>query len=213
MTPRKSSTGAWTSSRIETKRSDFAAKAGGKLFIESRMRLGTNAAVNQQGIWPSFWALGAAFRGNYHNWPQVSEWDIMEVINGQTKLYSTVHCGTAPGGPCNEFVGLGSGGVNTITRGVSHILGFQIDRSMVGTGKTGTWKDETITWYLDGKQIYQLKGATVKDATAWDNLAHKGHFLLLNVAVGGNWAGAPNSKTLAGPESGLIIDYVGVWNK
>jgi hypothetical protein len=69
--------GSWTSARIETQRSDFAAAAGGKLYIEGRIKLGTAPASKQQGIWPAFWALGSSFRGNYNNWPAASEWDFL----------------------------------------------------------------------------------------------------------------------------------------
>jgi len=126
-------------------------------------------------------------------------------------MYSTAHCGYAPGGPCNEYNGLGSGGVS-FSRGVFHTVGFIVDRSMVGYGKTGTWKDETLSWYLDGTKIFTVEGATIGDATTWDKLAHQGHFLLLNVAVGGNWPGAPNSAAIGGASVGMEIDYVGVWN-
>lgn len=160
ITPQIDKTGAWTSSRIETARSDFAAAAGGKLYVEGRIKLGSASASQQQGIWPAFWALGAEFRGVYTNWPDASEWDFMENINGQSTVFATLHCGTAPGGPCNEYNGIGNGGV-TISRSGFHVYGFLVDRSMVGTGMTGTWKDETITWYLDGKSVLSIKGSQI----------------------------------------------------
>ena len=43
-------------------------------------------------------------------------------------------------------------------------------------------------------------------------LAHKKHFLLLNVAVGGNCPGPPNNSTVDGSSVGMEVDYVGVWN-
>src|SRR6266540_3128322 len=60
-----------------------------------------------QGYWPAFWMLGAPFRGVYTNWPSVGEIDVMENVNGANTVWGTLHCGVAPGGPCNEFNGIG----------------------------------------------------------------------------------------------------------
>ncbi|KAE9371585.1 glycoside hydrolase family 16 protein [Stipitochalara longipes BDJ] len=209
ITPRLSH-GVWTSARIETVRSDFAANAGGQLYIESRIKLGNAPATKQQGIWPAFWALGSKFRGNYANWPAVSEWDLLEAINGGSTMYSTVHCGVAPGGPCNEYNGIGSGGV-PFSRGAWHTVGFLVDRSMCGNGSKSTWADETLNWYLDGSKVFTISGKRVGDEKTWGALAHDEHFLLLNVAVGGSWPGGPNSQTVDGLSVGMEIDYVEVW--
>lgn len=204
-------TQSWTSARIETARSDFAAKPGEKLYIEGRIKLGSAPAAQQQGIWPAFWALGAEFRGVYTNWPDASEWDFMENLNGQATVYQTLHCGTAPGGPCNEYNGIGNGGVAFSRQGF-HTYGFEVDRTMVAAGKTGTWMNETLTWYVDGKAVLSVKGAQINDEPTWAKIAHQGHFLLLNVAVGGYWPGYPNAQTLDGQKVQMEVDYVGVWN-
>lgn len=138
-----------------------------------------------------------------------SEWDILEVLNGGNAMYSTVHCGTAPGGPCNEYNGIGDAGDGgaAFSRGVWHTVGFVVDVSM-----GGTWLDETLTWYLDGEAVFSVSGAMVGDEDTWNVLARGEKFLLLNVAVGGNWPGAPNATTIGGEEVGMEVDYVGVWN-
>lgn len=211
ITPRKSN-GTWTAARIETQRTNFVATHGGKLYIESRLKTGCAPSDRQQGIWPAFWALGAEFRGNYTNWPAASEWDFMEVVNGLPKMYSTLHCGSAPGGPCNEYNGLGSGGVEW--SGCEwHTVGFEVDRCASAGLSRNAWKKETLTWYLDGERIFQLSGARFNQSSLWETIAHKGHFLLLNVAVGGNRPGQPNATTLDGPPVQLEVDYVRVWNQ
>ncbi|KAK0120052.1 hypothetical protein ONS95_011465 [Cadophora gregata] len=202
--------GQWTSARIETQRKDFVAAPGGKLFVESRLKVGDNPEAQSKGIWPAFWALGESFRGNFTNWPSASEWDFLEVLNGQNKIYSTIHCGTAPGGPCNEYNGIGNGGV-PFTRGVWNTVGFQVDRTASGKGN-GTWVDESLSWFLNGEKVLTVKGSTVGDEPTWAKLAHEGHFLLFNVAVGGWWPGFPNDQTKDGTGAGLEVDYVGVWN-
>lgn len=55
---------AWTSARIETQRTDFMAKDGGKLRIQGRLSL-PEVTANGIGYWPAFWTLGSDFRGNY----------------------------------------------------------------------------------------------------------------------------------------------------
>ncbi|KAK0718967.1 hypothetical protein B0T21DRAFT_351740 [Apiosordaria backusii] len=85
---------------------DFSCPPNSKLLISASLRFGSSPPPHQLGIWPSFWLLGADFRGNYHNWPSVSEIGIAESINGQNTLWQVLHCGFAPGGPCNEFDGI-----------------------------------------------------------------------------------------------------------
>ncbi|KAL4905298.1 concanavalin A-like lectin/glucanase domain-containing protein [Aspergillus multicolor] len=200
--------GQWTSARIETASTSFAAAAGGKLYIESRLRTGCAPTSQQKGIWPAFWALGESFRENPTYWPMASEWDFVEVINGEPRTYNTLHCGldSNTGGPCNEYTGLTNGGVSW--SGCEwHVVGFEVDRSS-GAG----WQGETLTWFLDGAQTHRVSGADVGIESVWETIAHRGHFLLLNVAVGGNWPGYPDGNTVDGEGVGLEVDYVRVWN-
>lgn len=202
--------GKWTSARIETQQS-FGAAPGGKLLIEAGIKLGTAPASQQQGIWNAFWALGKDFRGDYWNWPAATEWDILEVINGASTMYSTAHCGSRPGGPCNEDNGLGSFGAD-FSRGVFHTVSLLVTRTPNNAVGQVNWLTETLTWSLDGQNVFVLSGADVGDEAAWKKLAYDDHFLLLNIAIGGNWPGPPNSQTVDGTSVGMEVDYVGVWN-
>ncbi|MEU5249934.1 1,3-beta-glucanase, partial [Streptomyces asoensis] len=107
ITPLRDSAGRWTSGRIETKRTDFQPPSGGKLRVEARIQMPNVTGTAAEGYWPAFWALGAPYRGNYQNWPGVGELDIMENVQGLNKVWATMHCGTSPGGPCNETSGIG----------------------------------------------------------------------------------------------------------
>ncbi len=99
----RNSGGAWTSGRIETQRTDFAAPAGGQLRISASIKQPNPA--NALGYWPIFRTLGAGYRGNVGAWPGVGESDIMEDVNGRSQMSATLHCGTAPGGNCDEYNG------------------------------------------------------------------------------------------------------------
>lgn len=64
ITARKDSAGAWTSARLETVRTDFGCKKGGKMRIQGSISLPA-LGENGIGIWPAFWSLGGNFRGTY----------------------------------------------------------------------------------------------------------------------------------------------------
>ncbi|KAJ3041159.1 Laminin subunit alpha-1 [Rhizophlyctis rosea] len=103
--------GAWTTARIETQVKNFAPPAGGIMAVEGRLKL--PKVANPQGYWPAFWMLGESFRGNYNNWPDCGEIDIMESVNGVNTEYGTLHCDVNPGGECNETNGRGGNIANS----------------------------------------------------------------------------------------------------
>jgi beta-glucanase (GH16 family) len=158
--------------------------------VEASIRLGTNAIGNKQGLWPAFWMLGDSMRHGTQ-WPQCGEIDIFEQVNGQMTGYGTIHCGTYPGGPCGEpngkggHVGLSDDGWHTWT--------VRIDRT------AGDWKREVIYWLLDGAVYFSVTGAQVGDQAVWATLAHSPMYIILNVAVGGNWyvVNLPNPRELS----------------
>jgi beta-glucanase (GH16 family) len=203
--PIRDGAGNWTSGRIETQRTDFAAPAGGKLRVEASLQQPNVSGAAAAGYWPAFWMLGAAARPvGATNWPGVGEWDIMEDINGRSSEFSTLHCGVAPGGPCNEFTGLSSGeracgGCQT----GFHRYTVEYDRSV---------SPETLRWYLDGTNFFTLNSTQV-DATTWNNATHHGFFVILNVAMGGGFPAAFGGGPTGATQSGvpMLVDYVSVY--
>ena len=204
ITPRRDASGNWTSGRIETKRTDFQPPAGGKLRVESRIQMPNVTGAAAKGYWPAFWALGAPYRGNYQNWPSVGELDVMENVQGLNTEWATMHCGTNPGGPCNETSGIGG---NTPCAGSTcqagfHTYAMEWDRST---------SPEEIRFYLDGVNFHTVKANQV-DATTWANATNHGYFVILNVAMGGGFpdafGGGPDSGTVPGHP--MVVDYVQV---
>jgi len=63
------------------------------------------------------------------------------------------------------------------------------------------WRRDAIVWYVDG-----VEWARYTDAA---HIPRKPMYLLLNMAVGGNGAGSPNSATTF--PSDYEVDYVRVW--
>jgi hypothetical protein len=203
--PIRDASGHWTSGRVETQRTDFAAPAGGKLRMEARIQQPNVSGAAAAGYWPAFWALGAAARpAAATNWPSIGEWDIMEDINGRSSVFSTLHCGTASGGPCNETTGLGSGehACSGCQTGF-HTYAVEYDRSV---------SPEQLRFYLDGANYFTLNSSQL-DATTWNNATHHGMFMILNVAMGGGFpaafGGGPTASTASGVP--MIVDYVAVY--
>lgn len=191
LTVTRDAAGSWQSARIETRRADFQPPAGGSLMIEARLGLPTGG----QGYWPAFWALGQPFRTGERAWPGAGEIDIMENINNTATIHSTLHCGVQGGGPCNEPSGRG-GSVDLPAPAGFHTYALIWDRD-----------PEHLRWQLDGATYATLTPAAIGRQAWLDTLGH-GYFLLLNVAVGGNWAGPPDSNTTAG--ASMLVDYVRV---
>ena len=198
-------TSGWTSGRIETQAATFGAPPGGVVRMESSLQQPNVSASNGAGYWPAFWMLGAPLRTGTP-WPTSGEIDIMEDINGRSSVFGTLHCGTNPGGVCNESTGIGSGerpcpGCQT----GYHTYAVEIDRSM---------SPEQIRWYLDGNNYFSLSANRV-DATTWANAVDHPFFIIYDLAMGGGFpaafGGGPNAATVSGGQ--MNIDYVAVYNK
>ncbi|MFX4292584.1 glycoside hydrolase family 16 protein [Streptomyces bohaiensis] len=151
--------------------------------VEARIQL-----PEGQGIWPAFWMLGADF-GDV-GWPQSGEIDIMELIGHEM---DTVH-GTVHGPGYSGGGGIGS--PYQLPAGESFSDGFHtfaID-----------WSPDSITWSVDGNAYQTLTPADVTGEWVFN----KPFFLILNVAVGGEWPGYPDDSTQF-PQQ-MVIDHVTV---
>jgi hypothetical protein len=195
--------GAWTSGRIETQRTDFAANPGEMVRFSAVIQQ-PNVA-NGLGYWPAFRATGAAYRGNYNNWPGVGETDIMSGVNGRSQLAQALHCGTAPDGVCGEYNGRSSG----LATCAGCQAGLHEYAQIIDRAKT----DEEIRFYLDGVQTWLVKESQVGVA-AWDAAVHHGFYLRLELPIGGAYPNAiagqtvPTSNTTSGGV--MIVDKVTV---
>ena len=150
-------------------------------YVEARLALPSN-----QGIWPAFWMLGANI-GSV-GWPACGEIDIMEAINAENKTYATCHWN------CNGHAEYGkSSGNFDITQ--YHTYGLQ-------------WDSQYIRMFVDGNKIYEMNIANNAGDT---EEFHRPFYLLLNVAVGGNWPGFSINDS-AFPQE-MKVDYVRVYQE
>jgi len=210
ITPIRNGSGQWTSSRVETTRTNFKPPAGGVMRIEGRIQMPNVTGAEAAGYWPAFWALGAPFRGNYWNWPGIGEFDIMENVNGINSVWGVLHCGVAPGGPCDEFNGRGASRAcpGSTCQSAFHTYRFEWDASV---------SPQQLRWYVDGQQYHTVTQSQVGEPH-WTNMTnHAGYFILLNVAMGGAFpngvAGSttPTGATVSGRP--MVVDYVAVWTR
>jgi Ricin-type beta-trefoil lectin domain/Glycosyl hydrolases family 16 len=190
---------SWTSGRIQTTSANVGAPAGGELEVTASIQQ-PNAA-NGLGYWPAFWMLGPG------QWPENGEIDILEDVNGLSEHSSTIHCGTDPGGPCNEPDGIGSGllscsgcqtGYNTYTM----IL-----------NRTNT-SDESITFYLNGNQTFTVSESQVGTST-WQAAYDHNLSIIFDLAMGGAYPNgvcnctSPSSATTSGGT--MSVAYVAAY--
>lgn len=207
ITPLRDGAGNWTSARIETNRQDFKPPPGGVMRVEGRLRVPAVTGDAALGYWPAFWALGSPYRQNF-NWPAVGEFDIMENVNGLDSVWGVLHCGVAPGGPCNEFIGIGANRPcpGSSCPGNFHTFRFEWDTSIT---------PNELRWSVDGQQYHSVSQAQLP-ADTWDQMAsHAGFFIIMNVAIGGAFPdGVAGFQTPTGatiPGHPMVVDYVAVW--
>ncbi|MDX2160275.1 MAG: family 16 glycosylhydrolase [bacterium] len=151
--------------------------------VEARIRI-----PRGQGIWPAFWMLGGDILSV--SWPRSGEIDVMENVGHE--LY-TVH-GTVHGPGYSGGEGIGA----SYTRDTPFSADFHIYAI--------EWDEDAIRWYVDGDIYHML---TPDDLGGDEWVFNKPFFLLLNVAVGGNWPGLPNDQTVF-PQT-MLVDYVRVY--
>jgi Glycosyl hydrolases family 16 len=126
------------------------------------------------------------------NWPNCGEIDIMENIGS---IPSTVH-GTVHGPGYS-----GGGGI-----GGSYVLpGAQLGDDF--RTYAVEWEEERIRWFLDGQLYFTVTPGQLPAGSPW--VFNTPHFLLLNIAVGGNWPGDPDGSTVF-PQR-MTVDYVRVY--
>ncbi|HAA14447.1 MAG TPA: glycosyl hydrolase family 16 [Cytophagales bacterium] len=142
-----------------------------------------------QGIWPAFWMLGADIDENV--WPGAGEIDIME-FRGQTPttIVGSVH---GPGYSAGEAISKEFTLTNDRFDTGFHVFGIE-------------WGPDYINYYVDDVLYNQI---TPEDVTG-DWVFDKPFFILINLAIGGDFLGPPNEETVF-PQQ-MLIDYVRVYN-
>ena len=176
----------YTSARLHT-RSRFAFRYG---RIEARIRL-----PGGQGLWPAFWLLPQ--EDTYGTWAASGEIDIMEAINlggtGGNTVFGTLHYGgESPDNVLsgNEYVVPGS------ATDEFHLYALE-------------WDPTEIRWYVDDV-LYAMQNFWHTASADYPAPFDRSFYILLNVAVGGRFPGAPSPGTVF-PVT-MEVDYVRVYS-
>lgn len=197
--PWKSTSGQWTSGRIESI-ATWTPAAGEVMQVETSLRMGSDSAADSQGMWPAVWMMGDSIHDGTE-WPACGEIDIFETVNKVGTVYGTVHC-TASACYPNGNEGLGG---STAIDDDWHTYAVKIDRT------TNDWTTESISFIKDGTAYFTITGNTIGEEASWATLAHSPLYLIMNLAVGGSWPGDPDSSTSAGYGNMLEIEYAAVY--
>ncbi|MDD5528637.1 MAG: family 16 glycosylhydrolase [bacterium] len=136
-----------------------------------------------KGIWPAFWILGQSV--GQIGWPKCGEIDIMEHINTEPLIYATMHWDNSGHKQ--------SGSYTSCDVRQYHIYSIE-------------WSAKAIEWFLDGNKFFETNIANNIDST---EELHLPFYVILNLAVGGNWPGNPDGTTPF-PDT-MFVDYVRVY--
>ena len=139
-----------------------------------------------QGMWPAFWMMPT--EQVYGGWPNSGEIDIMELVGHEpSTVYGTLHYG-----PPYEY----TNGSYTLPSGKFsdgfHVFSIE-------------WTPDSISWFVDG-ELYSTKDP--EDVSQWQVFQEK-FYLILNLAVGGNWPGPPDETTVF-PQT-MEVEYIRVY--
>ncbi len=175
--------GSYTSSRINTV-SSYSFKYG---RIEARARVPSGA-----GLWPAFWALGSDFETA--GWPGCGEIDVMEWV------------GSLPDQIAGSMHAVGYSGGNALTAAYS----LPTDEAIGDAYHVfaADWYPNEIVFSVDGVVYEDRKESQIPGGSQWPFDAP--FFIILNLAVGGDWPGPPNASTQF-PQS-FLVDYVRVYS-
>lgn len=174
---------------------------GGKNYTSSRLktqgkqtfkfgRIDIRAILPKgKGIWPAFWLLPQD--NVYGTWPKSGEIDMMENMGSEpSKVLGTLHYGPGPG---STFISRNYSLSGSTFNDQFHVFSLE-------------WKQDQIKWYVD-----DVLYSTINKADLGGNNYpfNEKFFLIVNLAVGGNFSGNPDASTLF--PQWLIVDYIRVF--
>jgi beta-glucanase (GH16 family) len=196
----------YTSARLKTRRRD-----GTPLFTKLYGRFEFRARVpHGKGLWPALWMLPQDEA--YGTWAASGEIDVMEIVGERPGQYlGSIHFGGPF--PKRELV--------------THVHEFPDGGSVADFHVYAVeWEPGEMRWLIDGvlwatqrfwwcssrtRDGKGLAARSAKDLNPWPAPFDQPFYLLMNVAVGGNFPGVPNPATHFPAE--LVVDYVRVYDR
>ena len=172
---------AFTSARLKT--AGLFDQAYGR--FEARIK-----APYGPGIWPAFWLLGSNIEST--PWPQCGEIDILELRGQKPNIINgTVH-------------GPGYFGAGGITKSFAfENARFDVDFHVFAV----EWGKDYLDFFVDNTLYQRITPDNITGNWVFDHP----FFIIMNVAVGGNYVGFPSSQTPF-PQT-MFVDYVKVYQE
>jgi len=175
----------YTSARLKTQ--SLFSQAYGR--FEARIKIPAG-----QGMWPAFWMLGKDIGAV--GWPKCGEIDIMENIGKEPGIvHGSLH------------------GPSTIGRTSDASAPFSLPAGQKFADDfhlyAVEWEPGTVRFYVDSNLYATFNSSQWPAGGTWA-FDHP-FFIILNVAVGGDWPGAPDNSTIF-PQQ-MLVDYVRVYSK
>lgn len=172
----------YTSSRMVTE---------GKVTTSYSRIEGNIQVPSGQGIWAAFWMLGTDI--GEVGWPYCGEIDILEYIGSNVnEIHGTVH-GPVSAGP-----------------GINGHIDQGIDLSQDYHVYAIEWDEDEVEFYIDDILYHIVNKDEVALEYGPDEWVYDhDHYLILNLAVGGNWPGAPDETTIFPKQ--MKVDYIRIY--
>jgi len=183
------SAGVYTSARLKTQ---------GLLSVQYG-RFEVRALVPEaQGFWPAAWLLGNNI--TTVNWPACGEQDVLERVNAATSP------------DWNEGSVHGTGFTGGTGLGIKY--NFPSGQTAAGWHTYGMiWSKGSVAYYIDDPSnvyaTFTTSSLTGFQGAVWPFDAGQSNFIILNLAIGGDWPGSPDSSTPFPSE--MLIDYVRIY--
>lgn len=182
----------YTSARLKTQ----------KLFSQTYGRIEARIKIPKgEGMWPAFWMLGEDI--DEVSWPRCGEIDIMENIGKEPGvIHGSLHgpsslAPKAPGGKSTSNLTK----TTKLPAGQSYSGAFHL--------YAVEWEPDAIRFYVDAKLYASFGKADWPRGGTW--VFDHPFFIILNLAVGGDWPGPPDANTKFPQE--MLVDYVRVYSK
>lgn len=156
--------------------------------IEARIKLPAG-----RGLWPAFWALGQTH--DRVGWPWCGEVDIMESLGSDPfTAYGSLH-GPQPGARDAQYGITAPVHAKTSLAAGFHVFGV-------------SWSADRVVFTLDGAPYATRTPASLAPGQKW--VFNQPFYLLLNLAVGGEWPGQPGAGTHF--PATMLVDWVRVYS-
>ena len=174
----------YTSGRVNT--DDKFSTTYGRFDIKAKLPAG-------KGSWPAIWMLGESISSI--GWPQCGEIDIMEHVGyDQGLVHGSIH-----------------------TQDYNHMYGTQKSGSKYVDDVTDAFHVYSLEWspfylryLIDNEPFFFVYNDSNGDFGKWP--FNDPHYLILNLAIGGDWGGVQGVSASAFPMK-MYIDYVRVYKK